>query len=195
MKIQQVELESQSVRLIPMQQEHVGELYAAGNHADIWTYMTARMESLADMQEIVEQALENRTNGLDLPFVIVDKRSNSVVGSTRYLDISVPDRHLEIGWTWLTPRVWRSSINTECKYLLLRNAFEQFGAVRAQIKTDGRNLRSQRAIERLGAVKEGILRRHRCLLDGYMRDTVYYSVLDDEWAAVKQRLEGLMTSL
>jgi len=112
LKIQQVELESQSVRLIPMQQEHVGELYAAGNHADIWTYMTARMESLADMQEIVEQALENRTNGLDLPFVIVDKRSNRGAGRPRYLYLSVPARHLEIGWTWLPLGVWRSSIKT-----------------------------------------------------------------------------------
>lgn len=194
MEIKQVELEGQSVRLVPMQLQHVPELFAAGNQANIWTYMTARMESLADMQKIVEQAMENRVHGLDLPFVIVDKSSNRVVGSTRYLDISIPDRHLEIGWTWLTPSVWRSAINTECKYLLLRHAFEELGAVRVQIKTDGRNFRSQRAIERLGAVKEGVLRRHRCLPDGYIRDTVYYSVLEGEWASVKQRLEGFMAS-
>jgi RimJ/RimL family protein N-acetyltransferase len=88
--------------------------------------------------------------------------------------------------------VWRTAVNTECKYLLLRHCFETLGMIRVQLKTDARNLRSQRAIERLGAVREGVLRHHRVLPDGYLRDSVYYSILSGEWPAVRARLEGLL---
>ncbi len=99
---------------------------------------------------------------------------------------------MEIGWTWLARDAWRTPINTECKYLLLRHCFEDLGMVRVQVKTDARNVRAQRAIERLGALREGVLRRHRILPDGYIRNSVYYSILDAEWPAVKARLEGLL---
>ena len=122
-------------------------------------------------------------------FTIIDKETNRPVGSTRYMDITLPNRGLEIGWTWLTPSVWRTRMNTECKYLLLKHGFEELNLLRIQLKTDSRNLRSQRAMERLGAVREGVLRRHRLLSDGYQRDTVYYSILAEEWAGVKARLE------
>jgi RimJ/RimL family protein N-acetyltransferase len=105
------------------------------------------------------------------------------------MDIARSDRGLEIGWTWLNPAHWRSSVNSECKYLLLRHAFETLGAIRVALKTDLRNTRSQAAIERLGAVKEGVLRNHKVVKDCYRRWTVTYSIIDDEWPAVKQRLE------
>lgn len=124
--------------------------------------------------------------------MIIDQATNQVVGSTRFLDISSQHRQLEIGSTWLTPSVWRTRMNTECKYLLLKHCFEVLETIRVQIKTDRRNVQSQRAIERLGAVKEGVLRRHRILPDGYVRDTVYYSVIDEEWPAVKARLEAFL---
>jgi RimJ/RimL family protein N-acetyltransferase len=116
------------------------------------------------------------------------------VGVTSYLNISQADRSLEIGGTWLTPAAWRTAINTECKYLLLRHAFETFGCLRVQIKTDERNLRSQRAIERLGATREGVLRKYQATYTGYQRNTVIYSIIDTEWPKVKQQLEERMAS-
>jgi RimJ/RimL family protein N-acetyltransferase len=114
------------------------------------------------------------------------------VGGTTYLDISKPDCRLEIGNTWLGRASWRTSVNTECKFLLLRHAFETLAANRVQLKTDARNHRSQRAIERLGAVKEGVLRKYQVMGDGFVRDTVMYSVIASDWPAVKARLEGLL---
>lgn len=151
-----------------------------------------KINSIEDMKCLVDGALQAKVQGTEFPFVIYDNDSGKVVGSTRFLDISIPNRSLEIGWTWLSPTVWRTSINTECKYLLLKHCFETLGTIRVQIKTDGRNLRSQQAIERLGAVKEGVLRRHRIMYDGYVRDSVYYSVIDEEWLFVKDRVESML---
>ncbi len=130
--------------------------------------------------------------GSQLPFAVIDQKNNRVAGSTRYLDIRPNDRAIEIGSTWLGSEFQRTAINSECKYLLLRHAFEELGAVRVTLKTDGRNEQSQRAIERLGAVREGVLRKHMVMWDGYVRDTVYYSILDSEWPQVKDRLKGLL---
>jgi len=114
------------------------------------------------------------------------------VGSTRFLNISIQNRNLEIGSTWLSPTVWRTRINTECKYLLLKHCFETLGTIRVQLKTDSRNVRSQRSIERLGAVKEGVLRNHMIMPDGYLRDSVVYSIIDKEWVQVKNKLESML---
>jgi RimJ/RimL family protein N-acetyltransferase len=111
---------------------------------------------------------------------------------TTYMDIRRRDHGLEIGATWLGRPWQRTGINTEAKYLLLRHAFEELGAARVQLKTDSRNLQSQRAIERLGAVREALLRRYQLTRGGILRDTVVYSILAEEWPAVKARLEGLM---
>ncbi|WP_238327843.1 GNAT family N-acetyltransferase [Paenibacillus gorillae] len=119
-------------------------------------------------------------------------QGKKIVGSTRLFDLSAEHRGLEIGSTWLNPSVWRTRVNTECKYLLLREAFEHLDMLRVQIKTDLRNLQSQAAIERIGAVKEGILRKHRILHDGYVRDTVMYSITNDEWPDVRIRLESML---
>ena len=124
--------------------------------------------------------------------MIVRRSDERAIGMTAYLDIHPKDRWLEIGGTWLTPEVQRTAINTECKYLLLRHAFETLGCVRVQLKTDARNLRSQRAIERVGAVKEGVLRKQMLTRGGFQRDTVVYSIIDSEWQKVKARLEGFL---
>jgi RimJ/RimL family protein N-acetyltransferase len=124
-------------------------------------------------------------------FAIVSAASGAAVGSTRFLNIERPHRALEIGWTWIGPAWQRSAINTECKLLLLGHAFEQLGAHRVTLKTDARNLRSQRAIERVGGVREGVLRRHRVCWDGFVRDSVYYGIIDGEWPQVKSRLEAM----
>jgi len=192
--LEPVILEGDSVRLVPMKVGHAKALFEAGNFHEIWAYMPSRGGTLEEMTALVDEALRAAAAGVEAPFVIIERARSRIVGSTRLIEVSRADRGLEIGWTWLTPEVWRTRINTECKYLLLRHAFETVGAYRVQLKTDGRNERSQRAIERIGAVKEGILRRHRILPDGFVRDSVYYSILDTEWPAVKQRLEGLLSA-
>jgi RimJ/RimL family protein N-acetyltransferase len=124
-----------------------------------------------------------------LPFVVIHLATGMVVGTTRYLEIQLENRALEIGGTWYTPDYQRTAVNTESKYLLLRHAFETLGCVRVQFKTDLRNERSQKALERIGAVKEGVLRNHMILPDGSLRTSVFYSILDGEWPGVKSLLE------
>lgn len=192
MKIQPITLTGNHVHIVPMAAEHVEELFAAGNHDQIWDYMPMEVEQPADMERLVQEALTSRETGESFPFVIQSTTSGRLVGSTRFLDISLVNRNLEIGWTWLSPEVWRTPINTECKYLLLKHCFETLAMLRVQIKTDGRNIRSQKAIERIGGIREGVLRRNRIMYDGYVRDTVYFSILAEEWSDVKSKLELVM---
>jgi RimJ/RimL family protein N-acetyltransferase len=175
--------------LIPMEPAHVAPLYEAGRRPEIWPYMPMQVKTIDDMRRLVEEALAARERGSEMPFVIVDRAIARIVGSTRLLEIAPAHRGVEIGWTWLSPEVWRTSVNTECKYLLLGHCFDALGAIRVQLKTDARNIRSQEAIERIGGIREGVLRHHRIMPDGYLRDSVYYSILTEEWPAVKARLE------
>lgn len=186
------ELTGRRAKLVPMHTDHIEELFEAGSDAQIWTYMPYKIETMNDMKRLVDEALAARGRGGEFPFVIVDQNTGKIVGSSRFLNISQANRTLEIGWTWYHPTVWRTSINTECKYLLLRHCFETLSTIRVEFKTDSRNIRSQRAIEKLGAVKEGVRRNHRILPDGYIRDSVYYSIIAEEWDAVKVRLQHLL---
>jgi len=145
-----------------------------------------------DALDFVRAAHEMAKDGSAVPFAIVaiGNGRDQAVGSTRYFDIRPEHRGLEIGWTWLGLRWQRTAANTECKFLLLRHAFEELGALRVQLKTDARNLKSQRAIERIGGVREGVLRAHMVLPDGFVRDTVMYSITAGEWPETKRRLEA-----
>lgn len=193
MEIHPVTLEGARALLVPLSEDHVPGLYAISRHPEIWAYLTlGYMPDLDGLTLYVKQALAHQAEGTELPFTIIDKTTGGIAGTTRYMDILLPHRLLEIGSTWLTPSVWRTRLNTECKYLLLTHAFETLGAVRVQLKTDLRNVRSQKAIERLGAVKEGVLRKHRIMGNGYIRDSVMYSITGEEWPAVKARLEGFL---
>lgn len=193
MDVRPVMLTGAVVRLEPLGPQHAEDLYVAAQEPRTWRHMPVDPSgSLEDMRAWIADALRDREAGTQLPFAIVERATGHAIGSTRYLTISPRDRGLEIGWTWLATRAQRTAVNTECKYLLLRHAFETLGAVRVQIKTDGRNDISQRAIERLGAVREGVLRKHLLVQNGYIRDTVMYSILDSEWPSVKARLEGMM---
>ncbi|AZJ21181.1 MULTISPECIES: GNAT family N-acetyltransferase [Bacillus] len=155
---------------------------------DIWAYLISKMDSAQDMQQYVQKAIQGYGNGTQIPFVVVDQQTNTIVGSTRLYNISVEDKTVELGQTWYHPSVQRTSINTECKYMLLHYAFEKLHMLRVQIKTDARNEKAQRAIERLGAVKEGVLRNERKLPSGHVRDAVVYSIIASEWPIVKARL-------
>jgi N-acetyltransferase len=184
-----VTLSGKYVRLEPMTEAHVPGLTQIGLDEGIWEHMLyGDVSSEADIRNWVRDILSRP----DLPFVAVHLVSGRVAGATRYLNIMPHDRGLEIGGTWYGLEFQRTAVNTECKYLLLKYAFETLGCIRVQFKTDKRNERSQRAIERLGAKHEGILRNHMVLPDGRFRDSVYFSIIDTEWPGVKTRLEEML---
>jgi RimJ/RimL family protein N-acetyltransferase len=193
MQVTPVTLTGKIVRLEPLNKSHLADLLLEAQDESIWTYIPfIPPKSMADMEAMLSQALAAQTQGKEVPFAIIEQATNRAVGSTRYMNIAPHDYGLEIGWTWLGQNARRTGINTECKYLLLRHAFETLGAIRVQLKTDSRNERSQRAIERIGGVKEGILRNHVIMPDNYYRHSVYYSIIDSEWPAVKANLEAKM---
>jgi N-acetyltransferase len=181
------ELEGEGVRLVPISLDHLEGLWEAAKPDEIWTYMATTVRSREEMEQMIVSAIQKREKGTDYTFVVINQ-DNRIIGSTRYLDISQEHKSLEIGSTWYHPDVWRTRVNTECKYLLLRHAFESWQLRRIQLKTDSRNFRSQQAIERIGAVKEGTLRKDRKISGGYVRDTVFFSILQDEWRIVKKEL-------
>jgi len=191
MNIQPITLSGESVRLEPLSEIYVSDLTQIGRDKSIWRYML--YGDIADetaMRGFVQDLLKRAEQGTDLPFVVIHQESNRPVGCTRYLNISRTNKSLEIGGTWYGLEFQRTKVNTECKYLLLKHAFENLRCIRVQLKTDSRNIRSQRAIERIGAVKEGILRNHMILPDGYVRDSVFYSIIFSEWPVVKKLLEA-----
>ena len=188
-----VTLQGKYVRLEPMTESHVSGLTEIGIGQSFWDFMLyGNIQTEADMRNWVLDILSRAEKGTDLPFAVIHLASGRVAGATRYLNIMPKDRGLEIGGTWYGTDFQRTPVNTECKYLLMAHAFETLKCIRVQLKTDKRNERSQKAIERLGAKKEGILRNHMILLDGKYRDSVFYSILDAEWADVKKNLEEMM---
>jgi len=188
-----VTLEGRDVRLEPLGPEHAPAL-AALCEDDIFTWSSSVLRTEADVAAFIDRACAAAEQGRERPFVIIERRTGAPVGTTRFLDIQRDHRTLEIGYTWLGRRVWRTRVNTECKYLLLRHAFEALGVMRVQFKTDRNNARSRAAIERLGARFEGVLRNHMRVRGGVVRDSAYYSVIDAEWPEVKARLEGLLAA-
>ena len=193
MEVKPIVLTGTHVRLEPMTEAHIPALAEIGVGQPFWHFMLyGDMNSEEDMRNWVRDILERAEKGTDLPFVAIHLGTGRPAGATRYLNIMPKDRGLEIGGTWYGPDFQRTPVNTECKYLLLRHAFETLGCIRVQLKTDSRNERSQRAIERIGAVKEGVLRNHMILPDGHYRHSVFYSILDTEWLGVKKRLEEML---
>lgn len=191
--LEDLTLVGQRVDLVPLAETHVPALAeVACRHPEIWAFTSTGIRSAQDAEAEVRAALQQRDRGEARPFAILSRGDGSFLGSTRLYQMSRANRNLEIGYTWLTPSVWRTAVNTECKFLLLRHAFEELRCVRVALRTDRRNLRSQAAIERLGAKKEGVLRKHMILADGYVRDTVYYGIVDEEWAEVKAGLIAKM---
>jgi RimJ/RimL family protein N-acetyltransferase len=184
-----VVLYGDAAKLEPLDPTHAQDLLAAGSDPDIWRYMPiAQPGSVAEVNRWIDEAWRLASLGNQLPFAIVDPGTDRAIGSTRFLDIHRSWRTLEIGWTWLAASVQRTAVNTECKWMLLKHAFEDLGALRVQFITDARNLRAQQALDRIGAMKEGVLRKQRVNHDGSVRDAVYYSILDDDWPSVKERL-------
>ncbi len=191
LKIEPVTLTGRYVRLEPIAEAHIPALATVGLEEEIWRYMRyGKMESIEQLSAWVGELLKLQEQGTDLPFAVINLESKSAIGCTRYLNIDTMDRSLEIGGTWYGLNYQGTMVNTDCKYLLMKHAFEVLGCVRVWFKTDRRNVRSQRALERLGVVKEGVLRNHMILPDGYIRDSVVYSLLPNEWSEVKKKLEA-----
>jgi RimJ/RimL family protein N-acetyltransferase len=194
LEISPTTLEGPRVRLDPLAAAHLDALSAAGLHEELWRWIPTAVESKDEMKAYLETALQAQAAGTALPFVIVDRATGEVVGSTRFGNIDKANRHVEIGWTWISPRWQRTHVNTEAKFLLLRHAFETLGCLRVELKTDALNEKSRKAILRIGAREEGVLRKNVVVHDGRIRDTVYFSVLDSEWPRVKETLTARLSS-
>lgn len=188
-----VVLEGRTVRLEPLTLGHVDALCEVGLEEELWRWTVSQLRTREDMRDYVQSAVTLAAEGQALPFAIVERSSGRVVGSTRYGNIDRPNQHLEIGWTWVAPRWQRSAVNTETKYLLLVHAFETLGCLRVEFKTDSLNERSRAALIRLGAVEEGTFRNHMVTASGRIRHSVWFSIIREEWPAVKARLEGWLT--
>ena len=175
------------MRLEPLAPEHDEGLWEAAQAPEIWTWL-APLPDRAALQEMLDGAREATARGEEFAFATIDVASGRPVGSTRYLALRPADRGVEIGWTWLAPAMWRTGANVEAKLLQLQYAFEVLGCLRVELKTHARNERSRGAMERLGATFEGVHRKHRVIPGIGVRDSAWYSVLDDEWPAVREGL-------
>ena len=190
-----ITLTGKHIGLEPMRPAHGPTLLEAGRAAEIWEWMPSGPINEATMDGWMKKAMLAESQGREYPFVVILVPSGRLVGSTRYLDVQEDDRTVEIGWTWYAPDAWGGMVNPEAKYLLMRHAFDDWGAIRVALKTDIRNLHSQAAIKKLGAKYEGLLRNQRIRRDGSYRDTVVFSITEREWPAVKSRLEKRIEQL
>jgi len=189
MEISPITLEGQHVRLEPLTQAHAEALIAAAGDGELWNTQVTIIPEPVGMKDYIQAALDGQSQGRELPFVIISKLSNQVAGTTRFYEISRPDRKAAIGYTWLAKSAQRTPINTEAKLLLLTHAFETWKCVRVELVTDVLNEQSRAAILRVGAKQEGILRKHLILPSGRVRDSVIFSITDDEWPEVKETIE------
>ena len=193
MKVAPVTLDGVRVRMEPLDPaKHWEGLLAIAIEPELWKWTQSKIRKPEDLRRYVDTAMEEMASGRSLPFATIDNVSGRVAGSTRFSSIDARNRRVEIGWTWLGKPFQRSHINTEAKYLMMSHAFETLGCVRVELKTHVKNEKSRNAMKRIGCVEEGVFRKHSIDDDGEWRDTVYFSVLDTEWPAVKARLEGMM---
>jgi RimJ/RimL family protein N-acetyltransferase len=194
MALSPVMLQGEHVRLEPLAKAHLAALAEAGLDEELWRWIPVPVRTVDEMAAYVETALGEQKRGVSLPFAIVEKATGRAIGSTRYGNIDHTHHRVEIGWTWVAREWQRTAVNTEAKYLLLRHAFETLGCMRVELKTDSLNERSRAAILRIGAREEGIFRNHMITASGRIRHTVYFSIIDSEWPAVKARLEAILSS-
>ncbi len=183
-----LQLEGQKVKLIPMEESHKQAYLGAAADGKLWELWYTSVPSKDSIDKYVGFALSEQEKGNALPFSVLDKKSDKIIGSTRYCSITPQHRRLEIGYTWYAKSYQRTAINTECKYLLLKYAFEDLNCIAVEFKTNWFNMGSRRAIARLGAKQDGVLRNHRLMADGSTRDTVIFSITKQEWAGVKKSL-------
>jgi RimJ/RimL family protein N-acetyltransferase len=189
-RLEPVSLTGRIIRLEPLQLEHVPALAEVALEPSLWQWTLARPTTEADLRAWASATIANREDGTELPFVTLDAASGRPIGSSRYMNIVLEHRRLEIGWTWVAPPWQRTGANREAKLLMLRHAFETVGCRRVEFKTDSLNEPSRTALLGIGATFEGIFRNHMVMPGGRMRHSAYYSVIDEEWPAVKASLEA-----
>ena len=192
MRVAPVTLAGEHVRLEPLSIHHAGPLARVGLDPELWRLQPAPIETEEDMRRYVASALDDEQRGVSLPFAILDRTTQQVIGSTRYMEITPQHRRLEIGSTWFTPSFQRTGANTETKFLMLTHAFETMGVIRVVFKTEVLNQKSRAALERIGAVEEGTFRQHLIADSGRRRDMVYFAIIEDEWPDVKARLVNML---
>jgi RimJ/RimL family protein N-acetyltransferase len=186
-----VTLEGSFVRLEPVRREHAQLFWevAKNDLEDIFRWIPYSMKTPDDFRKLIDKAFEEQARGESIVFATVERSSGRAIGSTRFMNIDRANHRVEIGSTWIAPPWQRTAVNTEAKYLMLRQAFEVWKCFRVELKTDALNEKSRNAILRIGAKEEGTLRRHVITWTGRVRDSVYFSILDSEWPAVKAKLE------
>ena len=191
-----VTLEGSAVRLEPIRREHAEIFWQVAKDSldDIFQWIPYRMQTREDFQHLVEKIFDEQERGESVAFATIERSSGQVIGSTRFMNIDRVNRRVEIGSTWIAPAWQRTAVNSEAKFLMLRHAFEVWQCLRIELKTDALNHRSRNAILRIGAKEEGTLRRHLITWTGRVRDSVYFSILDSEWPAVKAELERKLPS-
>jgi N-acetyltransferase len=189
-----VTLTGEVVSLVPLSIDHAEALLDAAHSDEIWQYTLDRPQTMETMRDYIARALAERDNQTAIPFAVHHIETNRLIGCTRYVNIAPLRRGLELGFTWYAPEFWRTAVNTECKYLLLKHAFETMQYFRVELQTMSRNARSRAAILRLGATEEGILRSRLVRRNGERADSIFFSILDHEWPAVKAKLEGALKS-
>ncbi len=182
-------IEGEKTKLIPLKMEHKEELMEAAKDGNLWELWYTSVPSLDGADTYIQSAIDQYNNKSSIPFAVIDKSSNTIIGSTRYCNIDHQNNRLEIGYTWYAKSFQRTGINTECKYLLIKNAFEVFKVIAVEFRTHWHNHPSRKAILRLGAKQDGILRNHKIDKSGNMRDTVVFSIIQNEWQTIKQSLE------
>jgi RimJ/RimL family protein N-acetyltransferase len=188
MNAEPVILEGRRARMEPLKKEHADELAKFAFNEQLWLWTTNLMRDIQDLDRYVDRALDEQRSRVALPFVTVERATGRVVGSSRFGNIDVANRKVEIGWTWIDPAWQRTYVNTEAKLLMLTHAFETWKCIRVELKTDALNTKSRAAMQRIGATEEGTLRSHMITESGRIRDSVYFSIVEKEWAAVKRGL-------
>ena len=188
-KVSPIVLEGQHVRLEPLTYAHTESLIAAADDGEIWKSDVTVVPAADTIHKYLEDALVGLKRGSELPFAIVRKATGDVVGTTRFYEIMPADRRVAIGYTWLARSAQRTPVNTETKLLLLQHAFDYWKCVRVEFITDVLNQQSRDAILRLGARQEGVLRNHMIMPSGRIRDSVFFSVIAEEWPEVRANLK------
>jgi RimJ/RimL family protein N-acetyltransferase len=188
LQIAPVTLEGQHTRLEPLTLAHDVALVGAAGDGELWNSVVTVVPSRDTVTDYIQEALTAQARGSELPFVIVQKATGKVVGTTRFYEILPPQRNAAIGYTWVAASAQRTAVNTEAKLLLLTHAFEHWQLVRVEFITDVLNEQSRAAILRLGAKQEGILRNHLIMPNGRIRDSVCFSIIAEEWPEVKAHL-------
>jgi RimJ/RimL family protein N-acetyltransferase len=188
-------LEGQLVVLEPLEARHEDGLFAAAQHPEIWTWLAPVGESREYFSAWFAASLVESEAAREGVFATIDRASGEPIGSTRYLNLRQEHRGLEIGWTWLEPSMWRTGANVEAKLLMLEHAFGALGCMRVELKTDARNERSRAAMAALGAQFEGILRKHMLMPGIGVRDSAYYSIIDEDWPVVRANLQRRLAAV